>query len=95
MQRGLVAPASSCLLSTTCAPPPPPPQPRRATIEQIWQHPWLRGGLARRSVVPGVNVLVPAHSGSTEQRLDQDPFAETVQPEMVQKAYASDSKVGG
>ncbi|PSC71591.1 CBL-interacting kinase 32 [Micractinium conductrix] len=69
-----------------------PAPEQRATIEQIWQHPWLRGGLARRSVVPGVNVLVPAHSGSTEQRLDQDPFAETVQPEMVQKAYASDSK---
>lgn len=60
--------------------------PSRPTAEQLWQHPWMRSGLMRRSVA-GWHVSLP--------ELQTDIFAPNVEPEAIRSAYQSDTSVRG
>lgn len=52
----------------------------RATVEAIWQHPWMRGGVTRRSPLATAR---PVESPSATVA-PEDPFGAVVQPEPIQ-----------
>lgn len=78
------------LLTTACLCPCFNRRSCRPTIEQLWAHPWMRSGLARRSVVTaqGWQTMGPSIGPG-------DPFAATVESEIIKGAYRIDSKVCG
>ncbi|PRW55916.1 CBL-interacting serine threonine- kinase 3-like [Chlorella sorokiniana] len=58
----------------------------RPTAEQLWQHPWMRTGLARHS---GVSVPLPAAEAAA--LADDILAAEDVQPEEIQRSSSAGS----
>ncbi|KAI3436682.1 hypothetical protein D9Q98_006098 [Chlorella vulgaris] len=59
-----------------------PDPTQRPTVGQLWQQPWMRGGIARRGV---------AGWQAPPQEVQADIFAHNVEPEVIKQRYQEDN----